>query len=174
MRSIILYKVSDLQQKQITNTPEIAEQFRLPPEGRILALDPGTRRVGVAVCDPLRVTARPVETIERRSWKALLAKVASLVRDFDAVAVVVGLPLASDGGESQMSIEARSMARKFTLSLSVPVFLQDERVTSYEAKRRLWEQGASLAETRERVDSEAAAVILEDFLSVLDSQPATE
>lgn len=73
-----------------------------------------------------------------------------------------------------MSIEARSMARKFTLSLSVPVFLQDERVTSYEAKRRLWEQGASLAETRERVDSEAAAVILEDFLSVLDSQPATE
>jgi len=166
--------VSDLQQKQITNTPKIAEQFPIPQEGRILAIDPGTKRVGVAVCDPLRVTTRPVETIERRSWKALLAKIETLVRDFDAVAVVVGLPLESNGEESEMSIEARSIARKLTLSLPIPVFLQDERVTSYEAKRRLWEQGTSLAETRKKVDSEAAAIILEDFLAELSSPSAKE
>jgi len=166
--------VSDLQQKQITNTPEIAEQFPFPDEGRILAIDPGTKRVGIAVCDPLRVTTRPVETIERRSWKALLTKIETLVRDFDAVAVVVGLPLESNGEESEMSREARSMARKLTLSLTIPVFLQDERVSSYEAKRRLWEQGASLAETRKQVDSEAAAIILEDFLASLSSPAVTE
>lgn len=166
--------MSDLQQKQITNTPEIAEQFPIPAAGRILGIDPGTKRVGIAVSDPLRVTTRPVETIERRSWKALLAKIESHVRDFDAVAVVVGLPLQSNGEESEMSREARSMARKLTLSLTIPIFLQDERVTSYEAKRRLWEQGASLAETRKQVDSEAAAIILEDFLATLSSPAVTE
>lgn len=163
-----------MQQKQITNTPKITERFPIPPEGRILAIDPGTKRVGVAVCDPMRVTTRPVETIQRRSWKALLARIMTLVRDFDAVAVVVGLPLESNGEESEMSLEARSMARKLTLSLEIPVFLQDERVTSYEAKRRLWEQGTSLADTRKLVDSEAAAVIIEDFLSVLSSHSAKE
>jgi len=164
--------VSDLQQKQIINTPKITERFPIPCEGRILAIDPGTKRVGVAVCDPLRVTTRPVETIQRRSWKALVARITTLVRDFDAVAVVVGLPLESNGEESEMSVEARSMARKLSLSLDIPVFLQDERVTSYEAKRRLWEQGTSLEDTRKLVDSEAAAIILEDFLATLNSPSA--
>jgi putative Holliday junction resolvase len=63
-----------------------------------------------------------------------------------------------------MSENARSLARNFRLSLDVPVFLQDERVTSYEARRRLWQQGVKPSETRRLVDSEAAAVILSDFL----------
>jgi len=168
--------VSDLQQKQITNTPKITEQFRLEKEGRILAIDPGTKRVGVAVCDPLRITVRPVETIQRTSWKNLQARIAALVRDFDAVAVVVGLPLESNGEESEMSLEARSIARKLELSLSIPVILQDERVSSYEAKRRLWQRGTSLADTRKQVDAEAAVVILEDFLAELNrpSPPVKE
>ena len=56
------------------------------------------------------------------------------------------------------------MARKFALSLTIPVYLQDERVTSYEAKRRLWESGVELKDARKQVDSEAAAIILSDFL----------
>jgi len=63
-----------------------------------------------------------------------------------------------------MSLKARDMARKFTLSLEIPVFLQDERVTSYEAKGRLWDRGVEPGDTRESVDSEAAAIILADFL----------
>lgn len=161
--------MSDLQQKQITNTAKITERFPIPPEGRILAIDPGTKRVGLAVCDPLRITVRPVTTIERGSWKSLLAKIEAQILDLDAVAVVVGLPLESSGEESPMSAEARSIARKLSLSLKVPVFLQDERVSSYEAKGRLWRSGTDLAETRKRVDSEAAAIILEDFLGLLSS-----
>jgi putative Holliday junction resolvase len=64
-----------------------------------------------------------------------------------------------------MSREARRIAQNLALSLEMPVFLQDERVTSYEAKSRLWEQGVDLETTRLLVDSEAAAIILEDFLS---------
>lgn len=137
------------------------------PAGRIVALDPGTKRVGVAVSDEMRIIATPLPHIERKSWKSLLTSVQSVLKDFDAVALVLGLPLESDGSESEMSLEARDMARKFELSLEIPIFLQDERATSYEAKSRMWEQGVSLADSRKNVDSEAAAIILTDFLSTL-------
>lgn len=100
----------------------------------------------------------------RTSWKKLLSNIKQLVAELDAVAIVVGLPLESDGSDGPMTIEARDIARKLTLSLEVPVFLQDERVTSYEAKGRLWNAGKTLKEGRDLVDSEAAAIILEDFL----------
>lgn len=137
----------------------------MPASGRILAIDPGTKRCGVAACDELRVTTRALPFLERKSWKKLLLDIKDLVSEFDAKALVIGLPLNTDGSESEMSAEARKMARKFSLSLNIPVFLQDERVTSYEAKARLWEKGRSLPETRKLVDSEAAAIILADFLT---------
>lgn len=153
-----------MQQKETINTGKLADVFDLPATGRIIAIDPGTKRCGLAVCDELRVTTRPLKVIERTSWKKLLEIVKQTVSEFDAVALVIGLPLESDGTESEMSAEARRMARNFTLSLSIPVFLQDERVTSYEAKARLWERGFDLKESRQLVDSEAAAIILNDFL----------
>jgi putative Holliday junction resolvase len=154
-----------VQEKEIRNHPEFADLTRLPAQGRILALDPGTKRIGLAVCDEDRLVTTPLLRIERTSWKKLLSEIEQLLQQFDAKALVIGLPLESDGGESEMSSEAREMARKFTLSLAVPVFLQDERVTSYEAKRRLWDKRA--ADAKDLVDSEAAAVILGDFLDRL-------
>ncbi|MFN6963954.1 MAG: Holliday junction resolvase RuvX [Pyrinomonadaceae bacterium] len=131
---------------------------------RIVAIDPGTRRCGAAVSDELHVTIRRLPFIERTSWKRLLTAVAGLVEEFDAAALVIGLPLNTDGSESEMSAHARDLARKFTLSLKIPVYLQDERVTSYEARGRLWESGLSPEKARKMVDSEAAAIILADFL----------
>lgn len=129
-----------------------------------MAIDPGTKRCGVAICDDLRLTTRPLIYIERTSWKKLLSKIKEIVIEYDAKALVIGLPLESDGTESWMSAEARSMARKFALSLDIPVCLQDERVTSYEAKGKLWESGVDLKAARKLVDSAAAAIILADFL----------
>ena len=153
-----------MQQIEITNQPELTDVSTVPATGRIVALDPGTKRVGVATCDEMRVTTRPLEFITRTSWKKLLLEVKNILADLDAKALVIGLPLRSDGGESEMSAEARSMAHRFSLSLDVPVYLQDERVTSYEAKSRLWSRGVGLKESRSQVDSEAAAIILSDFL----------
>ena len=152
-----------MQQNKTTNYDELP----VPATGRILAIDPGTKRCGVAVCDEMRVTTRPLAFLNRTNWKKLLRDVIQIVSEFDAKAIVIGLPLESDGSESEMSAEARRLARNFSLSLEIPVFLQDERVTSYEAKSRLWEQGKTLDETRGLVDSEAAAIILSDFLSRL-------
>lgn len=148
------------QEKETANHAGLTDVFPLPAEGRIIAIDPGTKRCGLAVCDELRVTTRPLSVIERTSWKKLLSNIKETVAEFDAVAVVIGLPLESDGSESEMSAEARSMARKLSLSLGVPVYLQDERVTTFEARRRIWARGGSA----KHVDGEAAAVILGDFL----------
>ncbi|QYO66978.1 Holliday junction resolvase RuvX [Leptolyngbya sp. 7M] len=156
------------QQIDTTNPQQIAERCAFPLSGRIIAIDPGMKRVGVAVSDESQTIARPIRRLERTSWKNLLADIKDIVREFDAVALVIGLPLASDGTESEMSAEARDMARKLELSLEIAVFLQDERVTSYEAKAKLWERGISLRETRDRVDSEAAALILTDFLTAVE------
>lgn len=133
-----------------------------------MSLDPGTKRVGVAVCDELRFTTRPLPYITRTSWKKLLLEVKNILAEFDAKAIVIGLPLRSDGGESEMSAEARGLARKFSLALDIPVDVQDERVTSDEAKSRLWQRGLDVNESRSKVDSEAAAIILSDFLDRLE------
>jgi putative holliday junction resolvase len=163
-----------VQQKETINTEQLTDVFNVPTAGRIIAIDPGTKRCGVAICDELRITTRPLDVIDRTSWKKLLSIVKQIVSEYDAVALVMGLPLESDGTESEMSAEARRMARNFSLSLSIPVFLQDERSTSYEAKSRLWERGVTLKESRRLVDSEAAAIILSDFLDRISSRVATE
>lgn len=153
-----------MQDDQPTKNAESDDISTLPATGRILAIDPGTKRVGVAVCDEFRATTRPLPLIARTSWKNLLKKIEELLAELDAVAVVVGLPKTMDGNDTHMTAEAIDVARKLRLSLAVPVFQQDERATSYEAKHRLWQQGASLRETQLLVDSEAAAIILSDFI----------
>jgi putative Holliday junction resolvase len=133
--------------------------------GRLLALDLGARRVGVAVSDEMRLSVRPLPAIARGSWKKLLAAVAQLVRDFDAAGVVLGLPLRLDGMEGDAAQEAHRLARNFELSLNLPVYLQDERLTSRAAEESLRESGISNKELDESVDSQAAAIILRDFIA---------
>jgi putative holliday junction resolvase len=158
-----------VQEKETTKRLVIAEARDVPSHGRLIAIDPGTKRIGVAVCDELRITIRRLPIIQRSSWKKLLAKIKDILDEYDAAALIVGLPYNSDGSESEMSAEARRMAGNFAASLDVPVFLQDERVTTYEARGRLWAAGVTAGEMAKRLDSEAAAIILEDFLDRVKS-----
>ncbi len=150
----------------MTNPSEFTDISRAPSSGRLVALDLGMKRIGVAVSDELQFTVRPVCVIQRKSWKKVLKQIISLLEEFDAVALVLGLPYNTDGSESEMSQEARRLAQNFSLSLSIPVLFQDERLSSYAAKGYLWKTGLSEKETRERVDAEAAAVILSDFIEL--------
>lgn len=156
-----------MQEKETAKERELTDISDAPRAGRIVAIDPGTKRVGVAVCDELRVVSRPLAVLQRSSWKKLLLGVKAILAEYDAVALVVGLPYNFDGSESEMTAEARDMARKFTLSLDVPVYLQDERATTYEARGRLWKAGLEGGRMRATVDSEAASIILSDFLGRL-------
>jgi putative Holliday junction resolvase len=154
-----------VQEKETTNQSDFTDVFNAPDAGRIVSLDIGTKRIGVAVCDETQFVSRPYGVILRAGWKKVLKDVIRILEEFDAKALVLGLPYNFDGSESEMSGEARRLARNFSLSLDVPVFLQDERITSIEAKNLLHEQGYSFEEILEKIDSEAAAIILNDFLA---------
>jgi putative Holliday junction resolvase len=133
--------------------------------GRLLALDLGAKRVGLAVSDELRISVNPLPAIERRSWKDLLRRVAAVIQSYDARGLVIGLPLSLDGTDGSAAREARATAEKFRRSLCVPVYLQDERLTTVEATAQLKAAGRTADEIKRQVDSESATVILSDFIS---------
>lgn len=155
-----------VQEEETHNSAEFTDVFRAPAEGRIVALDIGMKKVGVAVSDELQFTIKPLKIIQRTNWKKLLLEIREILGFYDAKALVLGLPVNTDGSESEMSQEARRLARNFALSLEIPVLLHDERLTSYTARGRLWASGAGEKKVRARLDSEAAAIILEDFIEL--------
>src|SRR5262245_26709096 len=107
----------------------------------VMALDLGEKRVGVAVSDALRISVRRLDPLKRANWKRLLSEVSTLTRRFDAQTLVIGLPLSLDGKHGNAAAEATRIARNFARSLEIPVFLQDERLTSVEAKENLEKEG---------------------------------
>jgi putative Holliday junction resolvase len=156
--------ILNVQEKETINQPDFTDVSYAPDAGRIVSLDIGMKRFGVAVCDERQLITRPLAVVKRTGWKKVLKEIKAILEEFDAKALVLGLPYNFDGSESEMSQEARRLARNFSLSLDIPVFLQDERVTSIEAKNRLYFQGFNEKEILQRIDSEAAAIILSDFL----------
>ncbi len=136
-----------------------------PIRAPVLALDLGKKRVGAAVSDALSISINRLDVIPRTNWKQLLRDVENLARRFDAQTVVIGLPLKLNGSTGDAAVSARETALKFARSLKLPVYLQDERLTSSEAEENLRTAGVPADEIPRRVDSEAAALILRDFLA---------
>jgi len=130
----------------------------------VIALDLGRKRVGLAVSDALSISISRLDALPRTNWKQLLRDVEDLVRRFDAQTVVIGLPLRLNGAFGDSAVQARRMALKFAQSLAVPVYLQDERLSSVAAEENLRDEGYSREQLSALVDSEAAAIILRDFL----------
>jgi len=139
----------------------------------IVALDLGAKLVGVAVSDERHITIRRLPPLRRSNWKRLLAEVENLIESFDAEALVLGLPLQLDGDMGSSAMEIERLARNFSKSLRVPVYLQDERLTSFDARHRLISEGHDEDEIRTLIDGEAAALILRDFLTSNTSYPAS-
>lgn len=132
--------------------------------GPILSLDLGSKRVGAAVSDPTLIAITRIGAMVRSNWKQLLLDVHDLIRRFDAKTLVIGFPLNLDGTEGEAANAARDVALKFARSLDLPVYLQDERLSSREAEERLRADGYQPKEIQALIDSESATVILRDFL----------
>jgi putative Holliday junction resolvase len=134
-----------------------------------LGLDPGDARIGVARSDPSGLLATPVETVRR--GKGDLARIARLVRDEEALEVVVGLPRSLSGGEGPAAVKARDFALRLAARIApVAVRLQDERLTTVSAEAMLRDRGRKAAKQRAVVDQAAAVLILQH---ALDSERAT-
>jgi putative Holliday junction resolvase len=132
--------------------------------GPILALDPGEKLVGTAVSDEKLITIKRLPPLKRSSWKKLLQNVLSLIERFDVRTIVIGLPLSLDGSHGEAARNVHRLARNLARSVSRPVYLQDERLTSFEAIENLKAEGKRPDEISALVDGEAAAMILRDFL----------
>lgn len=143
------------------------ERGSLPPEGRILALDLGKRRVGLAVSDPLRLTAQGLETLYRTRIREDLDYLQNLIEERQVSGVIIGNPLHMSGKEGRQSAWARDFAERMEERIGVPVALWDERLTSREAERVLRESGISIDKRAKAVDRLAAVILLESYLDFL-------
>ncbi len=146
------------------NLPPPSEQAS--PLGKIIALDVGDARIGAAVCDPLRLTVRPLCTLRRRSRQQDFAALARIYAEEQAVLVVCGLPLNMDGSEGPQARNVRSWAARFGRALrrihgeEAPLHFWDERLSSFAADEWVAEFGPHAAGQ----DAVAAAVILRSYL----------
>lgn len=145
-----------------------AAQFReaLPAGGMLLGLDTGTRTIGTALCDAGWRFASAGKTIFRKKFAADKAVIRELIAERGVAGLVVGLPLNMDGSESPRSQAARAMARNLA-DLGLPILLWDERWSTQAAERSLIEQDFSRAKRAERIDSAAAALILQGAIDAL-------
>ena len=139
-----------------------------PPPCRFLALDVGSKRIGVAVSDELGLTAQPVLTLERRrNAREDLRSLARLCRRYAVAGVVVGNPLGPDGQTTPQATKIQTFASELENLTKVPIHLWDERLTSHEAHQILYEAGHTRQTHAPLVDQVAATLILQSFLDEL-------
>jgi putative Holliday junction resolvase len=137
----------------------------IPPIGRVLALDWGELRIGIALSDETQLLASPLTTLVRRRGKRFpMPEFLTLVAEHQPVGLIVGLPLSLDGGENEHSAEARALAAQTATRTGLPVELWDERMSTVVALNSIRDQDGSARGRREEVDSLAASVVLQHFL----------
>jgi putative holliday junction resolvase len=131
---------------------------------RILAIDYGSRRMGLAVSDPLGITAQGLETLERKNKRSDFARLEKTVREYQVREIVLGNPLRMSGEAGTQSQKVAEFAEELRQRFLIPVHLWDERLTSAEANRLLREAELSIRKRAQAVDRMAAVLILQSFL----------
>jgi putative Holliday junction resolvase len=131
---------------------------------RIMALDLGEATIGVAISDPLGLTAQPLGTVKRAGWRRDLQALQDLIERHEVAHIVVGLPLRMSGEEGSAALGSQTFARRLADAIDVPVSSWDERLTSVQAERILLEADVSRRRRREVVHQMAAALILQSWL----------
>ncbi len=132
--------------------------------GRVMALDWGEVRIGVALSDPLRLTSRALTTITHRDADSDLRAIRRLIEEHEVMEVVIGHPVHMDGGRGRVARAAEQFAERLKAKVEVPVRLWDERLTTQEAARTLIEMNVRRRERGRAIDRFAAALILQGFL----------
>jgi putative Holliday junction resolvase len=141
---------------------------------RILAIDFGTKRMGLAVSDALGMTAQGLPTLQRTRIADDLEHLRSLVEEYSVEKVLVGNPIGHSGGQTSMSQLVADFAEKLRRRLPCPVELRDERLTSVEANRTLREAGLSIGKRQRAVDRMAAVLLLQSYLDYLENEHSRE
>jgi len=136
----------------------------LAPRPRVLGLDVGSRTIGIAISDPLGITAQGLETIRRKNKRYDFEQLTNLVRNYSVAEIVVGYPLRLSGAEGIQSEKMQLFAEKLRKKFGLPVHLWDERLTSSQANRILREAELSIKKRGQAVDRMAAVLILQNWM----------
>ncbi len=131
---------------------------------RILALDYGKRRIGLAVCDPSGVAVRGLETFQRKRVRGDLEALAALAHGLEAEMLLFGEPRNLDGSQGEAAAGVRQFASRLSQASGLPVCFWDERLTTVEAEEVLTRRGLKFEERRKAVDQMAAVILLHDYL----------
>lgn len=131
---------------------------------RILALDHGTKRVGVAVSDEMYIIAQPLEYIPPEPFAAFLARLKQIITEKEISQILVGLPRNMDGSYGPAALKVQAFVAALQDTVVVPIKLWDERLTSTQAQRFLIQGGVRRNQRKEKVDKTAAAILLQSYL----------
>jgi putative Holliday junction resolvase len=134
---------------------------------RILALDHGTKRIGVAVSDELKMLAQPLEFIPAEPFVGFLARLKEILRDKEVDQIIVGMPRNMDGSYGEASLKVDSFVGALRNAVTVPIRTLDERLTSVQANRMLIQGGVRRDKRKLKVDKTAAAILLQSYLDGL-------
>jgi len=142
--------------------------------GRVLAIDYGRKRVGLALSDEMRLTARPAETLVRTNRRDDVRRLRDVVRKNGVRQIVVGYPVRLDGSAGEMAEEAARFAKRIQKELGLPVEMVDERLSSWKAEETLAATEGTRKKGETGFDAVAAAVILRDYLEREQTQKQTK
>ena len=145
----------------------MSDDNSIPPTGKLLGLDLGTKTIGVAVSDALRYTATPLETIARSKFTADAARLVELIARNNVVALVLGMPLNMDGSEGPRAQSTRAFARNLGQKTTIPIVFWDERLSTSAVTRMLIEADTRRDKRAQVVDKLAASYILQGYLDRL-------
>jgi putative holliday junction resolvase len=134
---------------------------------RILALDHGSKRIGVAVSDELKVIAQPLEFLAAEPFADVLKRLNELIRDKQVELILVGMPRNMDGSYGPAALKVQQFVAALTGALTVPIRTWDERLTSAQANRVLIQGNVRRDQRKEKVDKMAAAILLQSYLDSL-------
>jgi len=152
--------VADLQTDSSTYNPHVPSAVH----PRILGLDVGSKTIGVAVSDPLGITAQGLETIRRQNKRMDFERLEKVIQKYEVAEIVIGYPLRLSGGEGTQAEKMQSFARTIQERFHLPVHLWDERLTSAQASRVLRDSEMSIKRRSEVVDRLAAVLILQSWM----------
>jgi len=146
-------------------------QKRMIIKGRILAIDHGQRRIGMAISDPFRITAQSLPTLTIQNTEKLFAVIKNIIQEQNVAEIVVGMPYNLKGEKTASAENVEKFILQLKATFQLPVHQWDERWSTIEAHRTIREMGKSPSRNKEKVDQIAALIILQSFLNYLSNNP---
>lgn len=131
---------------------------------RILALDHGTKRIGIAISDELKIIAQPLEFVAAEPFANFVARLKELIRDKEVELILIGMPRNMDGSYGPAALKVQEFVAVLKETIAVPIKTWDERLTSAQANRFLLQANVRRAERKQKVDKTAAAILLQSYL----------